>query len=126
MQATRWLGLFLTITINLNQGVTKMAGLPKSECVKILTFLRDKVQADDLPRLKILLERNIAGGAQDDDDETDAGLNGTFDAESDLMPRSYGMDARGRRLVRPASAKDRQEFEKVIGITSRKIRNLGA
>jgi hypothetical protein len=101
-----------------------MAGLPKSECVKILTFLTDKVRADDLPRLKILLERNVEDGAQDDDDQ-DAGLNGTFDAESDLLPRAYGLDSRGRRLVRPASAKDRQEFEKVIGITSRPIRNLG-
>jgi hypothetical protein len=121
MQTTWCDGLFLTITINLNQGVTKMAGLPKSECVKILTFLTDKVRADDLPRLKILLERNIADdGAQDDDP-----MNGTFDSESDLLPRAYGLDSRGRRLVRPASAKDRKEFEKVIGITSRPIRNLG-
>jgi hypothetical protein len=101
-----------------------MAGLPKSECVKILTFLTDKVSDEDLPRLKILLERNVEAGAQDDDDP-DAGLNGVFDAESDLMPRSYGLDSAGRRFVRPASAKDRQAFEKVIGIESRKIRNLG-
>jgi hypothetical protein len=116
MQTARWLGLFLTINLNLKWSY-KMAGLPKSECVKILTFLTDKVRADDLPRLKILLERNV--------DDPDAGMNGTFDSESDTLPRSYGLDSRGRRLVRPASAADRQAFEKVIGITSRKIRNLG-
>ena len=45
--------------------------------------------------------------------------------EEDLMPRSYGMDSRGRRLVRPASAKDLNAFEEEHNIARRRVRVLG-
>jgi hypothetical protein len=86
-----------------------MAGLKKSECSEIMDFLLGKIKDEDLPRVKILLERNVESGAQDDD-----------------LPSAamYGLD--GRRLVRPASHKDRKSFEEKHGITPRRIRNLGA
>jgi len=101
-----------------------MAGLPKSKVDEILEYLRGRmVRDDDIPRIENLLKRNIEAGAQDDD--PDAGMNGVFDADPDVLPRSYGLDSRGRRLVRPASAKDRQAFEAKHGIAPRRIRNLG-
>jgi hypothetical protein len=45
--------------------------------------------------------------------------------EKDLLPLSYGMDAKGRRLVRPADHKSKQAFAEEHGIASRRIRNLG-
>jgi hypothetical protein len=52
------------------------------------------------------------GLADDDDDEN-------------LLPRSYGLDAKGRRLVRPPTSQARKCFEEEQGITRRRIRNLG-
>jgi hypothetical protein len=45
--------------------------------------------------------------------------------EEDLLPRSYGLDSKGRRLVRPATLKDRKAFEEDQGIAGRRIRVLG-
>jgi hypothetical protein len=50
---------------------------------------------------------------------------GDNESEEDLLPRSYGLDSKGRRLVRPATLKDRKDFEQENGIAGRRIRNLG-
>jgi hypothetical protein len=45
--------------------------------------------------------------------------------EADLLPSSFGLDAKGRRLVRPADPKARKAFAEEHGLASRRIRNLG-
>jgi hypothetical protein len=90
-----------------------MAGLPQSKVDEIMEYLRGKMlRDDDIPRIENLLRRNIAAGAEDD--------------ENVELPRAgiFGLD--GRRLVRPASAQDKKAFEAKHGIVPRKIRNLGA
>jgi hypothetical protein len=52
--------------------------------------------------------------------DNEEGLN-----EEDLLPRSYGLDSKGRRLVRPPTAQARKSFEEEQGIAGRRIRVLG-
>ena len=90
-----------------------MPGLSKSKVDEFLESLRgNMLRDDDIPRIENLLRRNVDESAQDD--------------ENVEMPSSFGLDSRGRRLVRPASVADRKVFEEAHGIPARRpIRILG-
>jgi hypothetical protein len=88
-----------------------MPGLSKSKVDEFLKSLRgNMLRDDDIPRIENLLRRNIDESAEDDEEN---------------FVRPQAMDAYGRRLVRPASAAARREFDAAHGIAPRKIRNLG-
>jgi hypothetical protein len=83
-----------------------MARLVKSDVKTVIDFLRDKIDADDLPQIEEILTRNAEAGAADEDDD---------DSVAHVPGRAPpgAMDSR------------RRGFEKQHGIAPRKIRVLG-
>ena len=87
-----------------------MARLVQTEIDTVINFLRDKIEADDLPQIAEILARNAEPAAEDEPPPFPGRPRpgGTIDP-----PPAGAMDSR------------RREFEKANGIDLRRIRVLG-